>query len=49
MNALPERPQVEDAKINAAQAQALATIAIAQALLEIGDVLRAGLQESADE
>jgi hypothetical protein len=48
LNALPERPLVEDAKVNAAQAQALATIAVAQALLEIGDVLRTALQEPSD-
>lgn len=44
MNGLPAGQSPTDVVIaNAARAQAIATVAVAQALLEIGDVLRTAL------
>lgn len=49
LNAIP-KGQVNAAEVQAraAQAQAIATVAAAQALLEIGDVLREHLQRGHD-
>lgn len=49
LNAIP-KGQIATAELQAhsAFAQAVATIAVGQALLEIGDVLRAAFRESAD-
>lgn len=50
LNAMPIG-QVNAAEISAraSQAQAVATVAVAQALLEIGDVLRAAFVRDGDE
>lgn len=50
LNAMPVGPvPTDEFRARSAKAQAVATIAVAQALIEIGDVLRAAFKESADE
>jgi hypothetical protein len=50
LNAMPVGPMPTDEfHARSAKSQAIATIAVAQALIEIGDVLRAAFKGSADE
>jgi hypothetical protein len=46
LNQMPQgQVRAEEIAARAGQAQAIATVAVVQALLEIGDVLRVGLAE----